>query len=105
MSNIERMNFKIESSGWQIDESETVWGMPVRRNAKNDIWEITLPDGETEQLFSYGAAVREVSKVGKRLPDIGDWMRFFKKAGIQPKTHGDWQEDETVRKLIAPSFI
>ena len=79
--------------------------MPVRRNAKNDIWEITLPNGETEQLFSYGAAIREVSKAGKRLPDIGNWTRFFKKNGIQLETNGRWQENDTLRKLVAPQLV
>lgn len=63
-------NFTVNSYGWKTKEyrrgglPENIAGVFFRVNPKEDIWE--LENGE--QLFTQEAALREVSKAGKRLP-------------------------------------
>lgn len=98
-------NFKIDSSGWHLTDLETAWGSEVKTNPERDIWEITLPDGKSEQLFSYGAAIREVAKAGKKLPDMKDWTKLLTRINPDIDISGNWQDDETVRKLLSPVFV
>jgi len=63
---LESSNFKVDSSNWE--KWEDVNGIKYFINPERDIWEIILPDGTTEQLFTQVAAIRETQKVWKKLP-------------------------------------
>lgn len=71
-----KKNFNIDSKGWKIEDA--VW---IVNGKKNQIKVKIHPDGDVweyvsgvpaafvwEQLFTYGAALRETRKAGKSLP-------------------------------------
>jgi hypothetical protein len=58
---LEKENFKINSKGWKIVDG-------FKQNKKGDVWEIIDGEFKGEQLFTWGAAMRETKKAGKRMP-------------------------------------
>lgn len=63
---LESFDFKIDSSNWT--RWEDINGTKYLINPEKDIWEIILPDGTREQLFTQIAAIRETQKAWKTIP-------------------------------------
>lgn len=60
--------FRVAASGWARLPGVSAFGRPVLANARRDVWQVELPDGSSEQLFTYAAAVRELRRAGIALP-------------------------------------
>lgn len=67
-------NFSISSEGWE--EINISW-IIFKVNPENDIIEYTQWDLKWEQLFTWGAANRELSKIWYRLPYAEKWKLEF----------------------------
>lgn len=63
---LEKENFRIDSTGWKEIVSPN--GIRIKENTEADIWEFLEGEYIGEQLFKYKAAIREIDKVGKKLP-------------------------------------
>lgn len=64
--------FRADSSGWTPAPGISVFGNPVLENPRGDAWEVRLPDGAPEQLFTYAAAVRELAAAGLGFPSAAE---------------------------------
>ncbi|MDP2103368.1 MAG: hypothetical protein Q8K26_00410, partial [Candidatus Gracilibacteria bacterium] len=69
----EKSTFRVDSIDWneEMKDGEVVMknGHSVLVNPEGDIWEYVLPNGQSEQLLTPVAMLREVTKAG-RLEDV-----------------------------------
>ena len=69
--------FAIPSTGWKavlLPCPGIPGGLPAISNPEGDVWEVRAPDGRRAQLFTWGAALRETSAAGLRLPSVLEWL-------------------------------
>lgn len=81
---LEEKNFRVNSSGWKkiiVDGVKPVnpdADINCLINPEGDIWQIIGGKADGEQLFTWNAAIRETTKVGKRMPTIEEWEYLVK---------------------------
>lgn len=64
----EKYMFRVNSKNWKII---TVKGKKYRENTEGDIWEIReAGNHKGEQLFRRDAAIREITKAHKKIPNL-----------------------------------
>ena len=74
---LEENNFKVErTKEWKKITSPN--GVDVYENPTKDIWEYADGELEGEQLFTWGAAMRETKKAGKRMPTNEEFSEIVK---------------------------
>lgn len=72
-------NFEVPTDGWYPTVMQVGAGTGVQHSEialvspSGDMWEIETKDGQKAQVFAWDAAVREVEKIGKRIPRRDEW--------------------------------
>ena len=88
---LEPHNFRVNSDGWQ---KITVDGKEYLQNPEKDIWELLEEGYRGEQLFTWGAAMRETKKAGKRMPTDEEWTAL-----IGDEDHNNSQKEKFLNPI------
>jgi hypothetical protein len=103
---LEQHNFKINSTGWTKKHDD--WSeIDYLENPKGDVWEIDSGEFKGEQLFTWGAAMRETKIAGKRIPTDKEWSELLKNKNDIPnlKIAGYRDTDGTFLNLGSHAYF
>ena len=79
-SKLELFNFRVDSTSWTKKLDKTSW-ITYKESSTWDIWEYVdwVPEElKWEQFFTWDAAMRETTKVWKRMPTDEEWIKICK---------------------------
>ena len=74
---LEKTNFRIDSTGWEIRQSRRD-GTRFKVNPEGDVTELLEGESAGEQHFTWDAAMRETAKAGKRMPTNNEWLEIVR---------------------------
>ncbi len=95
----EERNFRVPSDGWP--KKVLADGRMIKTNQEGDITELLEGDLAGEQLFTWGAVLRETANAAKRLPSTEEWISAIRAVNPQIKPLGSWQNDTSVREALS----
>jgi len=88
---LEDRNFRIESAEWEMEEYGDI---TYKVSPEKDVYEIMKISGSKrpalvgQQLFTFDAAMRETTKVGKRIPTREEWESFESNCPYEVRVKG-----------------